>query len=311
MRGLMQDWPLLCHRILEHAATIHGTQEVVTRSVEGPIHRTNYAQIRDRALKISQRLDRDGIKFGDRVATIAWNTWRHLEAWYGIMGIGAICHTVNPRLFPDQIAWIVNHARDRLMLVDLTFLPILEKLADRLKPIEQYVVLTDAAHMPATALKNAVPYEEWIAEVDGDFVWKSFDENTAAGMCYTSGTTGDPKGVVYSHRSNVLQALTVATPDMFGISCRDVVMPVVPMFHANGWSIALAAPMIGAAMVMPGAKLDGASIYELLDTYRVSFTAAVPTVWLMLLAHLEANNLKLPYLKNVVIGGSACPRAVT
>jgi fatty-acyl-CoA synthase len=310
MLGLMQDWQLLCHRILDHAAAQHGARQIVSRSVEGPFHTTNYADLRVRALRVAQRLDRSGIKLGDRVATLAWNTWRHLEAWYGIMGIGAVYHTVNPRLFPDQIAWIVNHAEDRVMMVDLTFVPILEKLAERLKPIEQYVVLTDAEHMPATALKNAVPYEEWIAEVDGDFAWKDFDENTAAGMCYTSGTTGHPKGVVYSHRSNVLHSLMAAQPDAMDVGARDVVMPVVPMFHANCWGLALTSPMTGATMAMPGGKLDGASIYEMLDTCRVSFTAAVPTVWLMLLAHLEANNLKLPHLKKVVIGGSACPRAM-
>jgi fatty-acyl-CoA synthase len=310
MLGLMQDWPLLCHRVIDHAATYHAERQIITRSVEGPIHTTNYANLRKRALRVAQRLDKTGIKLGDRVATLAWNTWRHLEVWYGIMGIGGIYHTINPRLFPDQIAWIVNHAEDRLMLVDLTFLPILEKLADRLKPIEQYVVLTDAAHMPATALKNAVPYEEWIAEVDGDFAWKSFDEKTAAGMCYTSGTTGDPKGVLYSHRSNVLHSLMAAQLDAMGVGARDVIMPVVPMFHANCWGLALTSPMIGATLVMPGAKLDGASIYELLDAYGVSFSAAVPTVWLMLLHHLEANHLTLPHLKKVVIGGSACPRAM-
>jgi fatty-acyl-CoA synthase len=311
MLGLMQDWPLLCHRIIDHAALYHGDRAVISRSVEGPMHTTNYAAIRTRALKVAQRLERDGIRQGDRVATLAWNSWRHLEVWYGIMGIGAVYHTVNPRLFPDQIVWIVNHAEDRVMLVDLTFLPLLEKIADRLKPIERYVVLTDAAHLPPTTLKNAVSYEEWIAEVDGDFAWKIFDENTAAGMCYTSGTTGNPKGVLYSHRSNVLHSMMAAQPDAMGVSSRDMIMPVVPMFHANCWGLALTSPMVGASMVMPGAKLDGASIFELLDTYRVSFTAAVPTVWLMLLAHLEANNLKLPYLRKVVIGGSACPRAMT
>jgi fatty-acyl-CoA synthase len=197
------------------------------------------------------------------------------------------------------------------MMTDITFLPILEKLAARLPTIERYVLLTDAAHMPATTLPNAVPYEQWIAEVDNDFTWKSFDENTAAGMCYTSGTTGNPKGVVYSHRSNVLHSLCSSAPDMLGISCRDVVMPVVPMFHANGWSLALTTPMMGATMVMPGSKLDGASIYQLLTEYRVTCTAAVPTVWLMLLQHLEASGGKLPHLKKVVIGGSACPRAMT
>jgi fatty-acyl-CoA synthase len=311
MLGLMQDWPLLCNRIIDHAALYHGDRPVISRSVEGPMHTTNYAAIRARALKVAQRLERDGIRQGDRVATLAWNSWRHLEVWYGIMGIGAVYHTVNPRLFSDQIVWIVNHAEDRVMLVDLTFLPLLEKIVDCLKPIERYVVLTDAAHLPATTLRNAVPYEEWIAEADGDYAWKIFDENTAAGMCYTSGTTGNPKGVLYSHRSNVLHSMMAAQPDAMGVSSRDMIMPVVPMFHANCWGLALTSPMVGASMVMPGAKLDGASIYELLDTYRVSFTAAVPTVWLMLLAHLEANNLKLPYLRKVVIGGSACPRAMT
>jgi fatty-acyl-CoA synthase len=311
MHGLMQDWPLLCHRIIDHAATFHGEREVISRSVEGPIHTTTYAEIRARALKVAQRLEKDGIKLGDRVATLAWNTWRHLETWYGILGIGAIYHTVNPRLFPEQIAWIINHAGDRVMMTDLTFVPLLEKIADKLPSIERYVILTDAAHMPKTTLKNAVAYEDWIGEVDGNFTWKSFDENTAAGMCYTSGTTGHPKGVLSSHRSNVLHALMAALPDSKGLSCRDVCMPVVPMFHANGWSLAFSTPMVGATMVMPGAKMDGASIYELLNTYRVSFTAAVPTVWLMLLQDLEKTGQKLPYLKRVVIGGSACPRAMT
>ncbi len=311
MLGLMQDWPLLCHRIIDHAALNHPERTVISRSIEGPMHTTTYAEVRRRALRVAQRLQRDGIKSGDRVATLAWNTWRHLEAWYGIMGAGGVYHTVNPRLFPEQIAWIVNHAEDRVMMVDLTFLPILEKLADKLKPIERYVVLTDATHLPPTTLKNVVAYEDWIAEVDGDFAWTMFDENTAAGMCYTSGTTGHPKGVLYSHRSNVLHSMMAAQPDAMGVSSRDVIMPVVPMFHANCWGLALTSPMVGAAMVMPGAKLDGASIYELLDRYRVTFTAAVPTVWLMLLQHLEANDLKLPHLRKVVIGGSACPRAMT
>ena len=311
MLGLMQDWPLLCHRVIDHAAANHGERAVISRSVEGPIHTTNYATLRARALKVAQRLERDGIKHGDRVATLAWNTWRHLEAWYGIMGIGAIYHTVNPRLFPEQIVWIINHAEDRVMMVDLTFLPLLEKLADRLPSIERYIVLTDAAHMPATSLKNAVPYEEWIGEVDGDFAWKNFDEKTAAGMCYTSGTTGHPKGVIYSHRSNVLHSMMAMAPDAMGVACRDVVLPVVPMFHANCWGLALTSPMTGATLVMPGAKLDGPSIYELLSDYRVTFSAAVPTVWLMLLQHLEATGAKLPHLRKVVIGGSACPRAMT
>jgi fatty-acyl-CoA synthase len=311
MQGLMQDWPLLCHRIIDHAAIQHGERPVVTRSVEGPIHTTNYTEIRRRALKVAQRLERDGIKLGDRVATMAWNTWRHLEAWYGILGIGAVYHTVNPRLFPDQICWIVNHAEDRLMFVDLTFLPLLEKHAHGLKSIERFVVLTDAEHMPNTSLPNAIAYEEWIGEVDGDFAWKSFDESTAAGMCYTSGTTGHPKGVLYSHRSNVLHSMMAAMPDAMGCASRDTIMPVVPMFHANCWGLALTCPMVGASMVMPGARLDGPSVYELLDRYKVTFTAAVPTVWLMLLQDLEKTGSMLPHLNRVVIGGSSCPRAMT
>ena len=273
--------------------------------------RITYKEVRVRSLKVAQRLEKDGIKLGDRVATLAWNTWRHLEAWYGILGIGAIYHTVNPRLFPEQIVWIVNHAEDRVMIADLTFLPLLEKIADMLPTIERYIILTDAAHMPKTTLKNVVAYEDWIADVDGDFAWKSFDENTAAGMCYTSGTTGHPKGVLYSHRSNVLHAYIAALPDSMNLASIDVCMPVVPMFHANGWGLAFTTPMVGATLVLPGAKMDGASIYELLKTYKVSFTAAVPTVWLMLLQDLEKTGGKLPYLKRVVIGGSACPRAIT
>ena len=310
MLGLMQDWPLLCHRIIEHAATIHGSQEVVTRSVEGPIVRTTYGEIHKRALKVSQQLTRHGIKLGDRVATIAWNTGRHLEVWYGIMGIGAICHTVNPRLFPEQIAWIINHAQDRVVITDLTFVPLLEKLADKLPSVERYVVLTDAAHMPQTTLKNAVAYESWIGEADGDFAWGTFDENTAAAMCYTSGTTGDPKGVLYSHRSNVLHALMANSRDSLGTSAADTMLPVVPLFHANSWGIAFSAPSMGTKLVMPGPKLDGASVYELLDTEKVTYTAGVPTVWLMLLQHMQAHNLKLPHLKMVVCGGSAMPRSM-
>src|SRR6185312_3044656 len=311
MLGLMQDWPLLCHRIIDHAALYHAARPVITRSVEGPIVTTNYRDIRIRALKVAQALERDGIKLGDRVATMAWNSWRHLEAWYGIMGTGALYHTVNPRLFAEQIVWIVNHAEDRVLMVDLTFVPLVEKLADKFTTIERYVILTDAAHMPQTKLKSAIAYEDWIGAVDGDFEWKSFDGNTAAGMCYTSGTTGNPKGVVYSHRTNVLHSMIAIAPDAMGIAATDIVMPVVPMFHANCWGLALTAPMAGASLVMPGAKLDGASIYELLNTYKVTFTAAVPTVWLMLLQDLEKTGGKLPHLKRVVIGGSACPRAMT
>jgi fatty-acyl-CoA synthase len=310
MLGLMQDWPLVCHRVIDHAAIQHGQREIVSRSVEGPLHRTTYAEARLRALKVSQRLEREGIKLGDRVATLAWNTWRHFEAWYGITGIGAVYHTINPRLFPEQIAYIVNHAEDRILFVDLTFVPLVEKLQAQLPTIRRYIVLTDAAHMPQTSLRNAVAYEEWIAEADGDFRWASFEENIAAGMCYTSGTTGNPKGVVYSHRSNILHSMMAVAPDAFGLSVQDAIMPVVPFFHANGWSIVFSAPMAGAKLVLPGPKLDGASVYDLLEGEGVTMTAAVPTVWFMLLSHMEANGLKLSTLKRVLIGGSACPRAM-
>jgi fatty-acyl-CoA synthase len=310
MLGQMQDWPLLIHKIIDFAGVQHGGQEVVSRLIEGPIHRISYRDLRARALRVAQRLARDGIKLGDRVATLAWNTSRHLETWYGITGLGAIYHTVNPRLFPEQIAWIINHAEDRVLFADLTFLPILEALQDKLPTIERYIVLTDAAHMPATKLSNAVPYEEWLAEADGDFRWAEFEERTAAGLCYTSGTTGHPKGVLYSHRSNVLHSLFVTGIDCLPMSPDTVCMPVVPLFHANSWGLAFSGPMRGSKLVMPGCRLDGASIYELLEAEKVTFSAAVPTVWLMLLAYLQKEQKTLSTLKLVVIGGSACPPAM-
>ncbi len=307
MLGLMQDWPLLVHRVLDHAATYAGDKEIVTRSIEGPVRRTTWGGIHNRSLRLAKALTKRGVKPGDRLATLAWNTERHLEAWYGITGAGGVYHTLNPRLFPEQLVYIANHAEDRMIFVDLTFVPILEKLQDQLKTVETYVILTDAAHMPQTGLRNAVAYEDLLTEADDDFDWLTLDENAACGLCYTSGTTGNPKGVLYSHRSNVLHAMAALQADVLALSNADTVLPIVPMFHANAWSLAFSVPMTGAKMVMPGQKLDGESVYNLLEGEQITMSAAVPTVWLMLLQHMEANNLKLSTLKRVAIGGSACP----
>ena len=310
MKGLMQDWPLLVSSILDHAALYHGGREVVTRTVEGPMHRSSYAALHLRARKVAQALTRLGVRPGDRIGTLAWNTHRHMEAWYGIMGTGAVCHTLNPRLFPEQIAYIADHAEDLYIFADLTFVPILEAIEAQLPALRGVIVMTDRDHMPPTKLGNAICYEELIAPEDGSFTWVRVDENDACGLCYTSGTTGNPKGVLYSHRSNVLHALIVSSGDAFGLRSFDCVLPVVPMFHANAWALTFAAPMAGARLVMPGAKMDGASIYELLENEQVTFTAAVPTVWLMLLQYLESENKRLTSLKRVAIGGSACPRSM-
>ena len=307
MLGLMQDYPLLTHTILEHGALNHGEREMVTRGVEGPIRRTTLAEVRNRALRVAKALEGEGVRLGDRVATMAWNTERHVETWFGIMGTGAICHTLNPRLFAEQLDYIVNHAEDGIMFVDLTFLPIVEALKDRFSTVRKYIVLTDAEHLPETSLPGAVAYEDWIAAVDEDYQWKAFDENTAAALCYTSGTTGNPKGVLYSHRSNVLHGLTVNQPDVFGLRSEDVILAIVPMFHANAWALTYAVPAAGAKLVMPGPGMDGKSIYELLEHEQVSATAAVPTVWLGLLQYLQETGKELPYLKRVVVGGAACP----
>lgn len=310
MLGLMQDWPLTVDRILDHAKANFPRREVVTRSVEGPISRTTYANIWRRAKQVTNALQERGVGLGDRVATLAWNTERHIEAWYGAMGMGAILHTVNPRLFPEQIAWIINHAEDKILFFDTTFTPIVEKIAPLLKTVQTYVAFTDREHTPKSSVTHFVAYEDFIHGHAQEAAWGGFDEHTAAGLCYTSGTTGDPKGVLYSHRSNVLHAMAANQTDVFGCGASDVVMPIVPMFHANAWAISFVGPMCGAKLVMPGAKLDGPSVYELLETEGVTFTAAVPTVWLGLLAFLRENNLKPTTLKRVVIGGSAVPEAV-
>jgi fatty-acyl-CoA synthase len=313
MQGLMQDWPLLVHTILDHARNWHGNQEIVSRTVEGPIHRCTYTDLDRRARQIGSAAQSElKIGKGDVIATMAWNGYRHMEIWYGLMGIGAVVHTLNPRLFTEQLTYIVNHAEDQWVFLDLTFVPILEGVKDQLPNVKGYVIMTDRAHMPAeTSLPNVVCYEELIDKGDAGFQWPKLDENTACGMCYTSGTTGNPKGVMYSHRSNVIHAMVSGGGDALPLSSRETIMPVVPMFHANAWSMVFSAPMAGARMVMPGALMDGASIYELLNDEKVSLTLAVPTIWLMLLQYLEKNpDLKLDALKNVVIGGAACPEAM-
>ncbi len=310
MLGLMQDWSLTLDRILDHAKNAHGDHEIVTRSVEGEIVRTAYKDVWRRAKQTSRALIEMGIALGDRVATLAWNTERHMAVWFGAMGVGGVLHTVNPRLFPDQIAWIMNHAGDEVLFLDLTFVPLIEKIQDKLFTVKRYVILTDRAHMPQTTLKNAVAFEDLIDGRPTDVRWGAFDENTAAGLCYTSGTTGNPKGVLYSHRSNLIHAFAVCMGDNFGLRARDTVLPVVPMFHANAWALTFACPMVGSKMVMPGAKLDGASVYELLESEGVTLTAAVPTVWLMLLQHMREHDLKLSTLKRVIIGGAAVPEAI-
>jgi fatty-acyl-CoA synthase len=310
MLGQMQDWPLLVHKIIDHAAQYHGEREIVSRSVEGPIHRTTYSEIARRARKVAEALDRLGIKEGDRVATLAWNTWRHVETWYGIAGVGAVYHTLNPRLFPDQIVYIANHADDKVIFFDITFADLVAQIAPKLPGVELYVAMTDAAHLPKAGIPNLVAYEEFIAGCSDEYEWKDVDEKAACGLCYTSGTTGNPKGVLYSHRSNVLHAMICAQTDAQGVGSRDSILPVVPMFHANAWGLAFSAPMVGAKLVLPGPKLDGPSVCELLTTEKVTMTAAVPTVWLTALQYLEQTGQKLPDLNRVMIGGSACPRSM-
>ena len=310
MLGLMQNWPLTVDRILTHAKTWHGGREIVTRSVEGPIARTTYAELHDRALRLSNALVALGVAPGDRVATLAWNTSRHMEAWYAIMGLGAVCHTLNPRLFVDQLRYIINHAQDRIIFTDLSFLPTLTKLRAEIPSVEHVVVMTDRVHMAEVDVAGALCFEDLVEQHAADARWGGFDENTAAGLCYTSGTTGDPKGVLYSHRSNLLHTLVTLQSDVMGLSARDVVMPIVPMFHSNAWGLALSAPAVGAKLVMPGAKMDGASIHELIETEGVTFAAAVPTVWETLLGHLRATGARLTHLKRVLVGGAAAPEAL-
>ncbi|MEM7211580.1 MAG: long-chain-fatty-acid--CoA ligase, partial [Pseudomonadota bacterium] len=310
MQGLMQDWPLRVTRILDHAAKYHANRPILSRSVEGPITSSTWSDVHGRALKLAQALARLGVKRGDMIGCMAWNTTRHLEIWYGVPGAGGVLHSLNPRLSVEQLTYVIDHAEDQWIFVDHDIVPVLERVAADLPKVKGYIVMTDRAHMPETSLPNALCYEEIVEAEDGAFDWVTGDETDACGVCFTSGTTGNPKGVVYSHRSNVLHAMVMVQKDMLNLSSTDTVMPVVPLFHANGWSTGFAMPLVGAACVMPGRMLDPASCYEMLDTGKVTITAAVPTVWLPLLGHLRENGLKLPYLDSVVIGGSACPRAV-
>ena len=309
MLGLMQDWPLRVSSIIDHAAKYHAGRAVISRSIEGPVTRTTWEGIRTRALMLAQALARLGVRPGEVVGCMAWNTSRHMEVWYGVPGAGAVLHSLNPRLGREQLVYIINHAGDRWLFCDRDLVAILEGLAADLPQVEGYVVMTDRAHMPETGLANVLCYEEIVGSEAGEAPWVAVDERAACGICYTSGTTGEPKGAVYSHRSNVLHAMVMIQPDMLDLSCRDVLMPVVPMFHANGWSTAFSAPMAGTAMVLPGRRLDPASLYAMLG-HGVTITAAVPTIWLMLLTHLRDHGLTLPDLDRVVIGGSSCPRAV-
>jgi len=311
------DLPLLVSSLIAHADRSHGDTEIVSRTVEGPgkdgagaVHRYTYSQAHRRSKRLAQALLRLGVKEGDRVGTLAWNGYRHFELYYGVSGMGAVVHTVNPRLFREQLVYIVNHAEDAYVFFDLSFVPLVEKLAPECKGVKGWVAMTDRAHMPDAKLPNLLCYEELLAREDGDYDWPQFDEWTAAGLCYSSGTTGHPKGVLYANRSTILHAYASSMPDVFNCSARSVILPVVPMFHVNAWGIPYFAPLNGAKLVFPGAALDGKSLYELFEAEKVTATAGVPTVWLNLLAYLKESGLKFSTLQKVVVGGSACPPAM-
>jgi fatty-acyl-CoA synthase len=311
MLGLMQSQPLLISGLIEFAERHHGDAEIVSRRVEGDIHRYTYRDSAQRARQVAGALDALKLAFGGRVATLAWNGYRHFELYYGVSGSGRVLHTINPRLHPDQIAWIANHAEDQVLCFDLSFLPLVQAVHARAGSIKHYIALCDADKLPKdSGVPNLISYESWIAAQPSTYAWPSFDENTASSMCYTSGTTGNPKAALYSHRSSTLHAYAAALPDVMGLSARDAVLPVVPMFHVNAWGIPYSAALTGAKLVFPGPAMDGKSIYELLESEKVTYAAGVPTVWQMLLGHLGANGLKFSHLKRTVIGGSACPPAM-
>jgi len=305
MRGLMTERPLLISSLLEHAAQIFGSVEIVTRTVEGPIHRYTWMGARHRSRQVAQALEALQLREGDTVATIAWNTHRHLELYYGVSGMGAVVHTVNPRLHPKQLVYVLNHAQDRALFVDLTFVPLAEAVWDELQSVRHLIIMTDRAHMPDCKIPGALCYEDLVAVQDGNYEWPTFDENTAAAICYTSGTTGNPKGVVYSHRSSVLHAYGVALPGGLSVGRGEALLPVVPMFHVNAWGIPYGAAMCGYKLVMPGPRLDGAGLTELMNAEGVSSYCGVPTVHLGLLAHWKESGESVPSLKIVTTGGAA------
>jgi len=305
------NWPLMIASIIRHADRCHGDTEIVSRTVEGPIHRYTYRDAHTRARRLANALRRLGVGDGDRVGTLAWNGFRHFELYYAVSGAGAVIHTINPRLFHDQLVYIVNHAGDRIVCFDLTFVPLVEKLAPLCPNVTTWIAMTDQAHMPSsTSLPNLLCYEELLAAESDDYAWPDFDENTAATLCYTSGTTGNPKGALFSHRSTVLHALACCMPDAKNYSAQSVVLPIVPMFHVNAWGIPYSAPIVGAKLVFPGAGLDGKSLYELFESERVETSAGVPTVWLGIINYMKQNNLKFTTFKSTTIGGSACPPAM-
>jgi 3-(methylthio)propionyl---CoA ligase len=311
MFGLMQEQALLISTLLVHAERHHAEQEVVSRRVEGDIHRQTYRELAARSRRVANALAGLGVKPGERVATLAWNTHRHMELYYGVSGSGAVLHTLNPRLHPDQVTYIAEHAEDQVLFFDLTFLPLIEAVASRIGCIKHWVLMSDRAHMPAQSkVPGLLCYEDLIASASDVYTWPQFDENTASSLCYTSGTTGNPKGVLYSHRSTVLHTMAAALPDCLGVGAADVVLPVVPMFHVNSWGIVYLAPMTGAKLVLPGAALDGKSLYELFESEGVTVSAGVPTVWQGLLAHVDAHGLKFSTMRKSAIGGSACPPAM-
>jgi acyl-CoA synthetase (AMP-forming)/AMP-acid ligase II len=311
MHGLMMDMPLLTSSILQHAARHAGDVEVVSRRVEGDLHRYTWADCEKRSRQLGAALVADGLAKGDRVATLAWNGYRHLELYYGVGGMGGVIHTINPRLHPDQIAWIVNHAEDRYLAFDLSFLPIIEKIAPLCPGVKRWIALCDADRVPdVTGLGRPICYETFLAQGDPGASWPELDERSAVGLCYTSGTTGNPKGALYTHRSTVLHAYGSALPDSMAFSALDTVLPVVPMFHVNAWGIPYSSCLVGAKLVLPGPQLDGKSLYELFESEQVSFSAGVPTVWLGLLQHVQSHGLKFSSFRRTVIGGSACPPAM-